>query len=385
MNDTEKQMAFTRFLLSSVAASAFALPAFADIEYDIETLAEDLDRPWGMSFLPDEGDIILSLRGGGLKLWNEENGTREISGAPDVVSDGQGGLLDIAVGPNFVDDGWLYMTWVDEIEGGTSTHVGRAQLDSDEGRITDLETLFVVSPGIESTAHFGSRIVFHEGFMYVGFGDRNSKDFSEDHISQDLSSENGSVIRLTLDGEIPPDNPFFGHEGHAEAIWSYGHRNIQAMTVHPGTGDIWITEHGEAGGDEINVLERGGNFGWPLVSFGVDYRTGEQFAQTPQDGDGFISPTFNWPAGRDDHFPPSGMTFYTGEAFPELEGHLLIGNLFHRYLGVFSEDDRVVEERARLLNGEGLRIRDVAIGPDDGFIYVLADGEDAPMLRLTPR
>ncbi len=377
-------MPFTRILLSSVAAGALALPAFADIDYDVEVLAEELDRPWAMAFLPDEGDIILTLRGGGLMLWNEENGTREISGAPEVISEAQGGLLDIAVGPNFDEEGWLYMTWVDEVEEGSSTHVGRAKLDRDEGRVTDLETLFVVSPGIDSARHFGSRIVFRDDFMFVGFGDRNSKDFSENHISQDLSSENGSVIRLTLEGEIPSDNPFHGLEDHAEAIWSYGHRNIQAMTVHPDTGDIWITEHGEAGGDEINVLERGGNFGWPLVSFGVDYRTGEQFAEIPQEGDGFISPIFNWPPGRNDHFPPSGMTFYTGDAFPDLEGHLLIGNLFHEYLGLFSENDRTVEERARLLDGEGLRIRDVAIGPDDGFIYVLADGEDAPLLRLTP-
>lgn len=372
----------TAFL--TLATASLALPAHADNGYSIDTLAEGLDRPWGMAFLPDHNDLIITSRGGEVVLWNSDEGVMPLSGAPDVVASGQGGLLDIAVGPDFEDDGWLYLTWVASVEGGTTTHVGRAQLDREGSALTDLEVLHAVQPGIDSGAHFGSRIVFHDGHLYAGFGDRGSKDFSESHISQDLSSENGAVIRLTLDGDIPDDNPFVDEDGAAAAIWSYGHRNIQAMTIHPETGAIWLAEHGEAGGDEVNIVERGGNFGWPLASEGVTYSDGAQFAEPHQPDDGFVSPIHAWPAGREDHNPPSGMVFYEGEAFPDWQGHLLIGNLYHEYLGLWREEDGGLSEVARLLDGEDMRIRDVAIGPDDGFIYVLTDGSDAPLLRLTP-
>ncbi len=371
-------------LTSAAALLCFSLPALADRPYSIETLAEGLDRPWGMAFLPDENDLIITLRGGSVVLWDDARGVTPISGAPDVVTQGQGGLLDIAVGPDFDDTNYVYMTWAGAVDGGTTTHVGRAVLDREARALTDLEVLHAVTPGFQSGAHFGSRIVFQDGFLFAGFGDRGSKDFSEAHISQDLSSENGSVIRLTLDGAVPDDNPFVGTVGAADAIWSYGHRNIQAMTVHPETGDIWLAEHGEAGGDEVNIVQRAGNFGWPLASFGVTYRGGQEFAPPHQEGDGFVAPVHHWPAGRTAHFPPSGMTFYMADAFADWQGHLLIGNLFHRYLGLFAEEDGGLTEVARLLDGDDLRIRDVAIGPKDGLIYVLADDQDAPLLRLSP-
>ncbi len=371
-------------ILPSFAALLLAACAKPTYGYTVEVLAERLDRPWGMAFLPDRGDLIITLRGGQVVLWDAENGITEISGAPRVVSQGQGGLLDVAVGPDFAERGVVYLTWVDRVEGGTTTHVGRARLDRAAGALTDLEVLHAVSPGMAGGGHFGSRIVFSDGHLFAGFGDRNSKEFSADHISQDLSSENGSGIRLTLDGEIPADNPFVGRDGAAGALWSYGHRNIQAMTVHPETGALWLAEHGEAGGDEVNVVERGGNFGWPLASFGVNYRDGSRFAPPHQPDDGFVAPVHHWPAGRTAHFPPSGMVFYTGEAFPDWRGHLMIGNLYHRYLGLFAESEGGLREVGRLLEGENLRIRDVAIGPDDGFVYVLADGPGAPLLRLTP-
>ena len=365
-------------------ALVVSLPAYADTDYSIEVLAEGLDRPWGMAFLPDQGDLIMTLRGGEVVLWSAQSGITPISGAPAVVAQGQGGLLDIAIGPDYAETGFVYMTWAGAVDGGTTTHVGRARLDTDANALEDLEVLHVVSPGIDSGAHFGSRVVFHDGYLYAGFGDRGSKDFSEAHISQDLSSENGAVIRLTPDGDIPDDNPFVGQDGAAGAIWSYGHRNIQAMTVHPETGAIWLAEHGEAGGDEVNIVERGGNFGWPLASFGVTYRGRNEFAPPHQEGDGFVAPIHHWPAGREAHNPPSGMTFYTGDAFPDWQGHLLLGNLYHRYLGLYESSDGGLTETARLLDGENLRIRDVAVGADDGFIYVLADGVNAPLLRLVP-
>ena len=375
-----------RHLMLSCAATALlaAAPALAQ-DYEAEMLAEGLDSPWGMAFMPGGRDILMTSRNGALMLWRAEDGeTVAISGAPEVDTAQQGGLLDIAFSPDFVDDALVYLTWSGAVDGGTTTHVGRGRLDLEAAALTDVETLFAVSPAVDSAAHYGSRIVFHDGHMFVGLGDRNSKEFGPDHIAQDLGSENGSVIRLTLDGDIPQDNPFVGQDGAAEAIWSYGHRNIQAMAVHPETGDIWLAEHGEAGGDEINIVQRGGNYGWPLAAFGVDYRTGEQFAQPHREGDGFVAPVHHWPPGRDAHFPPSGMAWYDGEAFPEWRGRLLIGNLFHEYLGLFEIDGETVSPPERLLQGEGLRIRAVAVGPEDGFVYVLADGEAAPLLRLKP-
>lgn len=371
-------------LVTSALALGLAIPAQAQSSYEVETLAEGLDRPWGMTFLPDQNDVLVTLRGGEVVLWDAEGSITPISGAPDVAFGGQGGLLDIAAAPDFTESGWVYMTWAAEVEGGSTTTVGRARLDRDAGALVDLDILHQVSPGIDSGAHFGSRIVFQDGFLYAGFGDRGSKDFTEAHISQDLSSENGAVIRLALDGEIPDDNPFVGHDGAAGAIWSYGHRNIQAMTVHPATGEIWLAEHGEAGGDEVNIVERGGNFGWPLASHGVTYRGGQEFAPPHQPGDGFVAPVHHWPAGRDNHNPPSGMVFYDGAAFPDWDGQLLIGNLFHRYLGLWQPEDGGLTETARLLDGQDWRIRDVAVGPEDGFIYVLTDGEDGRLVRLVP-
>jgi aldose sugar dehydrogenase len=373
----------TRITAASVLL-ALALPVQAADGYQAEILAEGLNRPWGMAFLPDRNELIITLRGGEVVLWNEADGITPLSGAPEVVASGQGGLLDIAAAPDFMESRLVYMSWAGAAEGGTTPMIGRARLDRAAGALVDLEILHVVQPALESGAHFGSRIVFQEGYLFAGFGDRGSKDFSAAHISQDLSSENGSVIRLTLDGEIPADNPFVQQPDAAGAIWSYGHRNIQAMTVHPETGDIWLAEHGEAGGDEVNITQRGGNFGWPLASFGITYRGGDEFAPPHQPGDGFVAPVYHWPAGREAHNPPSGMVFYTGEAFPDWQGHLLLGNLFHRYLGLYAEADGTLTPAARLLDGAGWRIRDVAVGPDDGFIYVLADGEGVPLLRLRP-
>ena len=374
--------------LTATAALLAASPALADDPerpYEVEILAEGLDRPWGMSFVPGTSDILMTGRTGTLMLWESESGAvTELSGAPEVDARRQGGLLDIAFPPDFDDTGHVFMTWSGAVEGGTSTHLGRGTLNLQDGAVEDLEVLFRVSPGVDSQAHYGSRIVFHDGHVFMGTGDRNFKDFGPDHIAQDLSSENGAVIRLTMDGEVPSDNPFVDTDGAAPAIWSYGHRNIQAMAVRPGTDEIWLAEHGESGGDEINIVERGGNFGWPLAAFGVDYRTGEQFAEVHRPGDGFVMPAFHWGPGREDHFPPSGMAWYDGDAFPDWQGHLLVGNLFHRYLGLFAVDGQEVAAPVRLLEGQGWRIRDIAIGPDDGFIYVIADGENVPLIRLVP-
>jgi aldose sugar dehydrogenase len=371
-----------------LAACLFVPPAFCDAEptYRVTTVVEGLITPWAMAFLPGDGRILVTERGGVLRIIDPGSGDIvEISGVPAVAARGQGGLLDIAPHPSFPEEDWVYLTWVGEDDHSRSaTHLGRAKLDLNEYALSNLEVLYVSGPFFDGTAHYGSRIVFHEGFIFVGFGDRNFKNFGPEHIAQDLSNANGATIRLALDGSVPDDNPFVGLQGADPSIWSYGHRNIQAMAVHPETGALWLAEHGESGGDEINIVSRGGNYGWPLAGYGVDYGTGESFAVPHDETDIFIAPVFHWGPGPADHFPPSGMAFYTGEAFADWRGHLLIGNLFHRYLGLFAIDGESVSPPVRLLEGTGWRIRDVAVGPDDGFIYVIADDSTSPLLRLEP-
>ncbi len=373
-------------LAASLTLGLCAAPAFADGHFEVETVVESLESPWAIAFLPEGDRVLVTERTGAIRLVDIASGeTMEISGAPEVVDDGQGGLLDIALHPDFPEAPWVYLTWsAADGEGNTATRLGRAELDLEAMALGEIEELFVAGPFFDSDAHYGSRIVFADGHVFVGFGDREFKDFGPDHIAQDLSSANGALIRLNLDGSVPDDNPFVQTEGAEPAIWSYGHRNIQALTVHPETGALWIAEHGEAGGDEINIAVEGGNFGWPLVSYGVDYRTGEAFAPTHDETDAYVAPVYHWGPGREDNFPPSGMVFYDGEAFPDWQGRLLIGNLAHEYLGLFEVEGETVSDPERLLEGEGWRIRDVAVGPADGFVYAIVDGEDAPLVRLVP-
>jgi len=367
---------------TALAAPFLATPLGAQ-DYRVEILAEGLDRPWGMDFLPS-GELVITLRGGALVLWDGAT-MRPVAGAPAVVDRGQGGLLDVAVDPDFAQSGRVWLSWVAPLRGGRpSTHLGHARLDPGAARIDGLETVLAMEPAVSGNNHFGGRLLIHDGHVWLGLGDRNSKDFGPDHVAQDLSSENGSVVRLRLDGSVPADNPFVDRAGARPAIYSYGHRNVQAITAHPRTGEVWVGEHGESGGDEINILRPGGNFGWPLASHGVSYMIGRQFAPPHRAGDGFEAPVYHWGPGRSDNFPPSGMVFYEGAAFAQWQGHLLMGNLGHRYLGLFSVEGRAVTQVDRLLEGRGWRIRDVAVGPQDGFVYVLADGAGAPLLRLVP-
>ena len=372
-----------RLIAAFVACLAAPLAApLAAQDYRVEVLAPGLDRPWGMEFLPG-GELLITQRGGSLVIWDGA-ALNPVAGAPAVDARGQGGLLDVALAPDFAQSGRLWLSWVAPGNGGPTTHLGHARLDRDGARVLDLETVLAVEPGVSGNGHFGGRLLIHEGHVWLGLGDRNFKDFGPDHIAQDLGSENGSVLRVALDGSVPADNPFVGQPGARPAIWSYGHRNVQAITAHPRTGEVWVGEHGESGGDEINILRRGANFGWPLASHGTSYMIGRQFAPPHRAGDGFEAPVHHWGPGRSDNFPPSGMVFYEGAAFPQWRGNLLMGNLRHRYLGRFTVEGRDVVQVDRLLEGEGWRIRDVAVGPEDGFIYVLADGEGAPLLRLVP-
>ena len=376
---------------AAVLALAIAAPgAHAQDEsaYDIETVAEGFDNAWGMAFLPDDGRLLVSERPGRIKLVDRESGeVQEISGLPDIHAEGQGGLLDIAIHPDFAEDNWLYMAWSGtNDEGQSSTYVGRARLDVEALELSDLEELFVAEPfDAPGAGHYGSRLAFDaDNRLYFSVGDRQSKEFGPEHVAQDLSVDLGKIHRIEADGSVPDDNPFVDIDDARETIWSYGHRNPQGLGFHPDTGELWENEHGENNGDEINIIQGGENFGWPIATWGVDYQTGERFAPTPPEVADTVEPVYWWEPDHPEGFPPSGLTFYDGDAFPDWQGHIFMGNLRHQFLGRFSVDGTEVEMEERLLDGEGWRIRDVAVGPDNGYLYVLIDDANAPLVRLVP-
>ena len=359
----------------------------ASADYNVETVAQGLNHAWGMAFLPDGASLLVTERPGTLSLIDIETGAREqINGLPEVDARNQGGLLDVAAHPEFASNGLIYLTWADRDEAGnTATVLGRARLDRAGSTLEGLERLHAAGPYVDAVGHYGSRIAFDDaGHVFFTTGDRQSKDFGPDHVSQDRTNDLGAVLRLTLDGDIPADNPFTDDPDASNAIWSYGHRNPQGLAFHPETGELWSNEHGERNGDEINVIQRGGNYGWPIATWGRDYRTGDAFAPTPPEVPETVDPVFWWGPDHPTGFPPSGLAFYDGDAFPQWQGDALMGNLAHRYIGRFAIDGHEVEKAGRLLDGHDWRIRDVAVGPADGYVYVLIDDTDMPLVLLSP-
>lgn len=353
-------------------------------DFRVEKVAEGLEHPWSLAFVRDErdgahGQALLTERPGRLHRLDLDSGALEtIRGLPPVAVVGQGGLMDVAVHPDYPQTPWIYLTWSAEGEdpGRYATHLGRARLEPDGERLEELEVLHVATPFVTNTGHFGSRIVIDDGYLYVTSGDRRDRD-----AAQDLASHHGKILRFHLDGTIPEDNPFVAEEGALDAIYSYGHRNPQGLTVHPRTGALWSHEHGQRAGDEVNVVRKGGNHGWPVATHSREYTTGREIGVLPDEHDEVVAPIHVW---TDRAFPPSGMAFHHGDAFPEWEGLLLLGALGRRYLGYLElAGDRVVDEGALLVD-HGWRIRDVRVHPDRGDVYVLVDAADAPVVRLRP-
>jgi glucose/arabinose dehydrogenase len=287
-----------------------------------------------------------------------------------VYARGQGGLLDVALHPDFADNRWVYLTWAGRCDGGNATHLGRGRLQGD--RLTDFETLFVADPCVASNIHFGSRLVFDgTGHLFMTVGDRGQR-----RRAQDLGDHNGAVLRLNDDGSIPADNPFVERADARDAIFSYGHRNPQGAVRHPQTGALWIHEHGPRGGDEINLPEPGADFGWPKTTYGREYH-GPEIG--PDRLPGTVQPIHYWVPS----IAPSGMAFYTGDAFPRWRGDLFIGALALTHLAHLElEGTEVVSER-RLLDDRGWRIRAVTTGPD-GLLYLLTDADNGRLVRLRP-
>lgn len=352
----------------------------------IEHVVDGLTHPWAIAFLPGDSRMLVTERVGELHVIDREDGSSvAVEGTPEVFAEGQGGLLDIALHPDFLDTFWVYLTYSATNEAGSSaTHLGRGRLDPDAAVFEEFEILFVVKPFIDSTKHYGSRILFDdEGSLYMTSGDRGIAEFGPEHVAQDTSNELGATLRFNADGTIPQNNPFVGEPGASDAIFSYGHRNAQGMTINPASGELWQAEHGEQDGDRINIIEAGGNYGWPIAHSGCTYGSGEPIGEPFEERDDVVDPVHAWECDSGG-FPPAGATFYTGEAFPDWENDLFVGTLAGEYLGRFRVDGTDVEEVDQLLDGEGWRLRDVAVAPDTGHLYVAVDAASAPLVRLVP-
>lgn len=348
------------------------------VTLSVETFAEPLEHPWGIDALPD-GGYLVTERPGRMRVISADGELSEpVGGLPEVVAEGQGGLLDVRVGPSFADDRLIYWTYAKPLEDGSATAAARGRLSEDLSRVTEVEDIFVQEPPSPVAAHYGSRILFDgDGHAWITTGEH----FSEDQrvLAQDPGTTYGKVVRINLDGSIPEDNPFVDQEGAIGSIFSLGHRNIQGAAFHPETGELWIVEHGPQGGDELNLIEEGANYGWPVVSYGENYDgtpVGEGIARHTGD---FVEPRYYW----DPVIAPGGMIFYQGDMFSDWQGDALISSLVPGGVVRLELDGDTVTGEERLLPDQG-RIRDILEAPD-GALLVLVDEAKGEVLRLTPR
>lgn len=344
----------------------------ADEDFRAVSLVSGLEHPWGMAFLPD-GQMLITERSGQLKVLSVDQWqSNEIRGLPEISAKGQGGLLDVAIHPDFERNQWVYLSYAAKGEGGIGTEVGRGRLTGD--RLEGWQTLFRLQPKSGARYHFGSRLVFdRDGNLYITLGDRGER-----MRSQRLDDHAGSVIRLTDDGSVPADNPFVAEAGAMPEIYSYGHRNIQGAALHPETGQLWIHEHGPQGGDELNLIKPGVNYGWPVITYGAEYGSGESIGEGTHKP-GMEQPLHYWVPS----IAPSGMTFYTGNRFPDWRGNLFIGSLKFQLLVRLELKGQTVKRETRMLKGDYGRIRDVENGPD-GYLYLLTDAPNGQLIRLEP-
>ena len=370
------------------AANADFEPAFenqtrapemrTNVDIAIEVIAQNLVEPWAIAFLPGEGRMLVTERPGRMRIVTRGGDvSAPIVGLPEVDSRDQGGLLDVVLSPTFERDRMLYWSYsAPRGSGANATNVARGRLSADGARLENVQVIFEQQPAWRSTKHFGSRLIFDgEGHLFVTLGERSNREPRE--LAQDLSTHLGKIVRINLDGAVPADNPFVGRDDARAENWSYGHRNIQGADLHPETGELWVIEHGPRGGDELNLVRRGANFGWPVISYGIEYSGGPVGAGIAA-REGMEQPIYYW----DPVIAPGDMDFYRGSLFP-WNGDILIAGLSSRALVRLElEGDRVVgEERFDL--GVG-RIRDIAESAD-GALWIITDEENGRILRLTPR
>lgn len=375
--------------LSLAAAPIGIVPAFAQAKtaevvksekqaFSVETVAEGLDRPWGLAFLPDRR-MLVTEKAGRLRLILPDGKVQPaVTGLPKVDARGQGGLLDVAVAPDFATSRLIYFTFSEAGEGGVNgTALGRGKLAENAARLEDVAVIWRQTPKYASTKHFGSRIAFApDGKMFVTTGERSDAEFRVK--SQALDETLGKVVRLELDGKPAAGNPFEGRADAKPEIWSYGHRNIQGAAINPADGALWVTEHGPRGGDELNKAEAGKNYGWPVITYGTEY-SGGKIGDGLTEKEGMEQPVHYWVPS----IGTSGLAFYTGDAYPGWKGDAFVGGLAIPMLSRLEMDGPKVVKEERLLEDLGERIRDVRQGPD-GLLYLITDSSEGRVLRLKP-
>lgn len=368
-------------MLGAVISLSYCLPAFAQrlgeftsekASFQVVVIASGLDHPWSIAFLP-EGDFLVTERSGALRLIrNGRLQDQPIAGLPEISAKrDQGGLLDIALDPAFDQNGRLCLSYVAEAEGGRGTEIGCGIFRDD--RLDEFKVIFRALPKNKSGRHFGCRLLFADGYLYATLGDRGTRP-----QAQDRATHPGSVVRLMADGTVPPDNPFIGHSAYQPEVYTYGNRNPQGLAQDPITGAIWMHEHGPRGGDELNRLMAGANYGWPVISYGKEYFLPKAVGEGTHKS-GMEQPVHYWVPS----IAPSGMAFYSGLDFPGWQGSLFLGSLKSQELVRLELDQGQVVAEERLLSGEFGRIRDVRQGPD-GALYLLTDAAEGQLLKLTP-
>ncbi len=363
-----------KLLLLTAAAgapfSSFAAAFNSELyRFEAEVVAGDLAHPWGMAFLP-EGGILVTERNGKLLRLEEQKPAQAVSGLPEIREYGQGGLLDVALHPDYEKNKTIYLSYTGRDKDVYGTEVLRAVLDGNALR--NITVIFKLAPKTDTNRHFGSRFLFdRDGALFISLGDQ-----ADGPRAQDRGDYAGSLIRINADGTIPKDNPFVDSDNVLPEIYTYGNRNIQGMAMHPATGAIYIHEHGPQGGDELNLVRPGTNYGWPVITYGVNYVVGTKIGEGTEKT-GMEQPLHYWVPS----IAPSGMTFYTGDDFPNWQGHVFIGSLkFGQLVRLELENNKVIHEE-RMLEGKLGRIRDVRQGPDGG-LYLLTDQEKGALIRL---
>ena len=341
--------------------------------FNVVKLVDGLQNPWSIAWLAD-GRMLVTERAGRLRIVSKDFklDPKPIEGLPNIVVGGQGGLFDVAVPLNHKETGWIYISYSGPGNGGHGTELLRAKLDGH--RLVETQVLFRLQPKSGTSHHFGGRIVFDgKGHVFLTLGDRG-----EMERAQRLDDHAGSIVRLNEDGSVPKDNPFVGRNGAKPELFTKGNRNVQGAALHPRTGELWAHEHGPQGGDEVNVIRAGRNYGWPVITYGVNYGIGTKIGEGTQK-QGMEQPLHYWVPS----IAPSGMAFYEGDKFPNWRGNLLVGALRDEMLVRLELDGEKIVKEERLMRDAVGRIRDVRVGPD-GYVYLLTDERQGMLARLEP-
>jgi glucose/arabinose dehydrogenase len=339
--------------------------------FTIETVVDGLENPWSVEFLPD-GRMLVTEKPGRLRIIENEQLSEPIKGLPEITSKGQGGLLDIALDPDYKNNQIIYLSYSAKGQGGLGTEVVKGKLVGNE--LKDTQIIFKLSPKSNTAHHFGSRLLFgKDGTLFISLGDRGEQD-----RAQDINDHRGSLIRINKDGSIPKDNPFVNNPNAKPEIYTYGNRNMQGIAMHPETGDVWTVEHGPQGGDELNLMKPGVNYGWPVITYGANYGTGTKIGEGTEK-EGMTQPKHYWMPS----IATSSLLFYTGNKFPNWKGNAFVSSLkFGQLARLEMEGNKIVKEE-RLIDGKVGRIREVQQGLD-GYIYIVTDESNGRLLKIKP-